>query len=310
MINTDNLINDLDRQQIIRSYSNISYRGEYNADQDIEGYVAFLEEVAKRIEELASNDRERQASQAIFDRLHKSYLEKKQAMISANSRCLSSAIIGGANFPVAKAERANKVAYDRLCDICEFYDNYEKYIKKAFSKLYSNAEKRDTDLENMRTKLKNCEKSHELMKNINKLIRKKDIEGAKNLLRNIPNGEELINECFNPIFGKPGFASYQLSLNLAEIKRIKQRIKELEYKSDKENVINNYTNHTVIRNFDEDRLQITFDGKPSEEVRTLLKRNGFRWSPKNKTWQRKLTVNAVSAYKYRVHADLIKLLET
>jgi hypothetical protein len=29
-----------------------------------------------------------------------------------------------------------------------------------------------------------------------------------------------------------------------------------------------------------------FPGKPSEEIRTELKRNGFRWSPMAGAWQR------------------------
>ena len=35
-----------------------------------------------------------------------------------------------------------------------------------------------------------------------------------------------------------------------------------------------------------------FDDKPSAEMRDTLKKHGFRWSPKNKAWQRQLTDNA------------------
>lgn len=48
----------------------------------------------------------------------------------------------------------------------------------------------------------------------------------------------------------------------------------------------------VVENVGIDRLQLIFDGKPDDEVRTILKSNGYRWSPKNGTWQRKLTDNA------------------
>lgn len=48
----------------------------------------------------------------------------------------------------------------------------------------------------------------------------------------------------------------------------------------------------VVENTEIMRLQIIFDGKPEPEVRSILKKNGFRWSPKNSCWQRQLTNNA------------------
>ena len=54
---------------------------------------------------------------------------------------------------------------------------------------------------------------------------------------------------------------------------------------------------TIVRNKDEDRLQLIFSGKPSEEIRTLLKSRGFRWSPRFGAWQRQLTANAEYALK-------------
>ena len=55
---------------------------------------------------------------------------------------------------------------------------------------------------------------------------------------------------------------------------------------------------TVVRNQSENRLQLVFDKKPSEEVRSLLKQNGFKWSPTNEAWQRFLNSNGEYAAKY------------
>ena len=41
---------------------------------------------------------------------------------------------------------------------------------------------------------------------------------------------------------------------------------------------------TVVENKDWGRYQISFPGKPDGETITMLKRNGFRWSPSTKTW--------------------------
>lgn len=48
----------------------------------------------------------------------------------------------------------------------------------------------------------------------------------------------------------------------------------------------------VIQNEQENRLQLKFDGKPDEETRSLLKKNGYKFSPSRGVWQRQLTNNA------------------
>ena len=51
----------------------------------------------------------------------------------------------------------------------------------------------------------------------------------------------------------------------------------------------------IVRNAEQNRLQIIFDDKPDEATRSALKSNGFRWSPRNNAWQRQLTDNAERA---------------
>ena len=53
----------------------------------------------------------------------------------------------------------------------------------------------------------------------------------------------------------------------------------------------------IIRNKDEMRLQLVFDGKPAEKTREILKSNGFRWAPSQTAWQRLLNDNAEYALK-------------
>lgn len=48
----------------------------------------------------------------------------------------------------------------------------------------------------------------------------------------------------------------------------------------------------IVQNAEENRLQILFEEIPDEAIRSALKSHGFRWSPKNKAWQRQLTQNA------------------
>ena len=58
-------------------------------------------------------------------------------------------------------------------------------------------------------------------------------------------------------------------------------------------VMAEYKGVRIENHYDDERTRIIFDDKPSEEVRKYLKGHGFRWSPTNNAWQRKLTDNAV-----------------
>ena len=83
-----------------------------------------------------------------------------------------------------------------------------------------------------------------------------------------------------------------------KIKRVGERIAELDKRAQQseqpaENTA--FPGGEIVRNLEADRLQIIFDDIPGENVRNALKSHGFRWSPKNKAWQRQLTQNAENA---------------
>lgn len=59
----------------------------------------------------------------------------------------------------------------------------------------------------------------------------------------------------------------------------------------------NGENAKVVRNKEDMRLQLIFDGKPEEKTRETLKSNGFRWAPSKGAWQRLLNSNAEHALK-------------
>ena len=87
-----------------------------------------------------------------------------------------------------------------------------------------------------------------------------------------------------------------MSNNNANIRRVKERIKELEQKAT-DTTLRGWTfeNGSIVANRELNRLQILFDEKPDEELRTKLKRNGFKWSSRQGVWQRLLNRNAIYA---------------
>jgi hypothetical protein len=94
---------------------------------------------------------------------------------------------------------------------------------------------------------------------------------------------------------KQPFASYSLTNNNAEIKRLEVRIAEIT----RNRVVGfegwEFDGGTAEANTGLDRLQLFFDGKPDEHQRAVLKANGFKWAPTQEAWQRQLTDNAIYA---------------
>lgn len=87
--------------------------------------------------------------------------------------------------------------------------------------------------------------------------------------------------------------SWELSNSLQNLNRYKERLAALEkVKASETSEQIAADGVKVVRNTDLMRLQLIFDGKPSDEVRAVLKKNAFKWSPKNSAWQRQLTPNA------------------
>ena len=86
---------------------------------------------------------------------------------------------------------------------------------------------------------------------------------------------------------------YNKNLLARKIKQVEnaKEFKEFDIKVDKRDLIS-YGNDT-----ENARIYLKFDGKPSVETITALKKNAFKWSPKNQRWQRQTTANGVNGLK-------------
>lgn len=142
------------------------------------------------------------------------------------------------------------------------------------------------------------EKAQNMMKTANKLIKRKvgpDLEG----LRALGYKESTIETMIAPDFcGRIGFASYQLTNNNSNIRRLKQRREGLVRNLGRVPASNTYGEIRVDECPDDNRVRMFFPGKPSDEIRTELKREGFKWSRNNGAWQRHLNHFAVNRAKF------------
>jgi len=161
----------------------------------------------------------------------------------------------------------------------DYYEQRAKAIENNHS-IFSDDPEATTKLSDRIAKL---EQRQELMKAANKLVKKNDREG----LSELGFDDKVIDSLFKPdCFGNLGFASYAITNNGANIRRLKQRMAELEKLSARQSSDTVVNDVTISANIEANRVQIFFPGKPDEEVRKELKANGFRWAPSEGAWQR------------------------
>lgn len=101
--------------------------------------------------------------------------------------------------------------------------------------------------------------------------------------------------------GQERVPAFMLTNNNANMRRIKERIAQLEMQNktpEAKPVVGN--GWTVKEDKDENRIMFTFVAIPDDETRSLLKRWGFKWSPTRGAWVRMLNNQARYATTYIV----------
>ena len=197
--------------------------------------------------------------------------------------------------------------YEKALELSGRADYYEE---KAASVGKGGISSDDPDAtEKLSAKLERLKKAQEDMKAANRAIRLKDMEKGNARLREQGYSDEQIAELRKPDFcGRIGYPNYMLSNNNANIHRIEERIKELQQRRNRDNEASRIQTDLYEYRIEDNRCQFIFNGKPSEEVRHILKSHSFKWSPTRGAWVRQASGNGLYASKI-VRKELDSLVE-
>ncbi len=245
-----------------RSKENMSF-SDYKEGSATAEYNAVIAEVKEQIDE--AKTRVSPEAQERLDRLfdwYKGAYAKWVNKYNANgANHVSQMISGASNYNMRKHEkylsREGKLweEYDELKNI-----NYKIQSIVNGDKIIKSDDK--NAIEKLKDKLAKAQEEHQGYKDYNVKARKE---------------------------GKEPHPAWVLSNSNGRIKSIKDRIARLERLAKQaeatpqlEQEINGIK---IIDNLEAQRLQIIFPGKPDADIRTKLKKNGFRWSPTNGAWQ-------------------------
>jgi len=148
----------------------------------------------------------------------------------------------------------------------------------------------------LKEKIASLERNQKVMKDVNRILKSKKLHNQQKIekMQEVGLNEKQAIQMLEPDrYGRLGFPSYSLQNNNANINRNKKRLKELEYLTSMETTEINFdfAGYEVkwVNNIEDNRLQLFFPGKPEDSIRSTLKRNGFRWSPRVGAWQRHIS---------------------
>ena len=231
------------------------------------------------------------------------YLQKWREWLAALSRCYSVLVVGPARFNNRRHEKMNdyeRAARQRL------QDWRDKVVKRI------NRQERLTgwqEVERLQNKLDTLTELHEKMKAANKIVRSKKMVEAEQIDELVALGfnEQQAIEILKPTerWQSVGFPTYQLQNNLAKIKDTQAAIERHKAMAEADDKEIKFNGGSVVVCNSEERMRFYFDSIPPVEVRNMMKRHAFKWSPKNGAWQRQLTANCKFDTK-RILAELNK----
>lgn len=276
------------RQAAYNAHRNTSHVPDERAEQMVKEHS---EELTNDLEKVAALGGDVADYQQRYERLFANWLRSKGNVASA-------AITGPAKFNYTRNDKAWNSERNRYAELEAFRNGYVNRLQKAINK----AKRAASDpLAEMREQLAQAEDWHEKMKAANPILKNKKLSDAEKVEKLLALGfsEKAATEALQPYahwLKGPQFPTFALTNSLANIKRMRDRVKVLESKASAVTQEAVWFGVRVVYNREEDRLQLFFPDKPAQATINDLKRT-FRWSPTNGCWQRQLTNAAIQEAK-------------
>lgn len=276
------------RAHEMRSFS------DYQPGSATASYTAQVDEAARILETVkgkCATEAQRDRAEYLFDRYAATLAEAINRDNEIGTRCPSVMISGAGNFPVRKKAKqvaawdANRETYDRA-------EHYLQLLRTAHTQPIKSND--PEAIEALTAKLEALKQERAAMKAVNAFYRKHGtLDGCPELTPAAQNGIEAM-WARGWYVGTP-YPSYKLAYSLANVKRVEQRLKSLQAAQEAAPAEVEHDGITYREDPEQMRVQLIFDGKPAEDVRAILKKWAFRWSPRNQAWQRQLTDNGKRA---------------
>lgn len=286
----EQFINDIPTSVAVRAFEGTSfapekraasYRNDY-AQTMASDYVLFRREAEKG----GTLDKLDEA----FARYRAGYAGRYRAWLHSHSRCISWMITGPSNFPTRRAQKWNEAAHNRMTDLVGYREKVLRAIMRELRPDLRPIMAGDADaIERLAVKLAGLERDQVVMKQANAAIRQHAKTGTDaQILALVELGfsPSRAAELLKPDFARRiGFADYELSNNNANIRRVRERLQQLERAHAQPVQEAQGEGVRLEEDPPANRVRLFFDGKPDAGTRERLKACGFRWTPRLGAWQ-------------------------
>lgn len=282
----------------VSAFRHTSFDPEKRGASAIEGFLSDIEDLRNKAAEALEKGADKDRLQSLLGETKPRLIKSYQAWLSARSRTASPMITGPSNFPVERNRKANESERKRG-------DEYQAMVNRIGDKI-------KWEIPRPKTEVNFSEIEKDLLfvigidkglaKGYNRRLFLGSIQNKIERLHNNGKYDEVIAamqvvEKYNTEGPKTLFTDrnkvWKFKASAEEKRVVVETITEPE----------THEGFKIVNNTKEDRIQIIFDDKPNEKIRELLKRNGYKWSPRFSAWQRQNTPNGL-----RVTEQLTKIL--
>jgi len=286
---------DVDKTLARNAHYNTSFSPDKRAEQEQGEYYNHLKTTYENLQQYAETEEQKTLLIKEMNRYKQGFLTRFNALLSAKSRCASSMITGGSNFPVERNKKRMKAADNKYIELKEFSEKALKSIKKKLLNSRNENQVQNDEFERLKN---DVDRAIKWANDERYSFSGFDVTGITGKIkRSFDNGHytavkmilEYIQEQQKDL-KKPYITKRHSVWKLLETETI-EAVKE--NKKTGEELIQEFSEGKIVNNYDDERIRIYFNDKPSQEVITSLKQSAWKWSPYNKAWQRKNTRDAI-----------------
>jgi hypothetical protein len=284
---------DISLASAVAAHQHTSHAPEERAAQIRQGYADHVNGLHKELQSIAHSAAQKAELRAQMERYRTRYIEKLLAWLAARSRCASTMITGPANFNTARNEKANRSADKRADELQQFTEKAKRAIARAIADLRTPQEVEDADFMRItRGFASSLTAIREIDAGVSPYTRGAFTTSITGKMRRIAQSgdaalltrlQEWLKKNNNHGL-KPALAGHSQVWKLRATPP-----PAVSTVDEQENGVRLYTDDQA------NRVRLVFPDKPSADVRNKLKASGWRWSPITRSWQRKLTENAIAA---------------
>ena len=175
----------------------------------------------------------------------------------------------------------------------EAQDKAEYWDQRAAAAAANTAIRSDDPqaLEKLRAKLEQLTQAQEAMKRVNSAYKAGKLDELGYSPEQIAALEQRVNAAYS--WEQQPYPGYLLKNNNANMRRIRQRIEELERRAGQEETREEINGVEIVQDVEANRTRLYFSDVPDAELRRFLKGRGFRWARSEGCWQRHLSEQAL-----------------